>query len=233
MPLDRAQRRRLGQPDRLLRHEHALRDDHQEPLLQQRARHRPERAGLGEVPAAGGQRDRRQRHLLEQLQLPRGQPPFQVAQTGDRRRSCRSAPASCCSAAAATASRTTASTATTSLGVAGDRRASCCQKNPQARRARRQHGHRTTVRARRHRPQRPRPHLRRQRQRQLLLGRADVARCSTDTRRPATCTGKNAFSQPTRRHDARLDRRECARTAGSSTRTPAKKGFKPLEVFKP
>ena len=40
------QRRRLGQPARLQRHQHALRDDHQEPLLQQRARHRPQRAGL-------------------------------------------------------------------------------------------------------------------------------------------------------------------------------------------
>ena len=32
----------------------------------------PERAGLGEVPARRGQRHHRQRHLLEQLQLPRG-----------------------------------------------------------------------------------------------------------------------------------------------------------------
>ena len=74
--------------------------------------HRPERAGLREVPAAGGQRHRRQRHLLEQLQLPRGQPPFTVARTGPRR-SRRSAPACCCSAAAGTWSRATASTATT------------------------------------------------------------------------------------------------------------------------
>ena len=46
------QRRRLGQPARLQRDQHALRDDHQEPLLQQRARHRAERAGRREVPAA-------------------------------------------------------------------------------------------------------------------------------------------------------------------------------------
>jgi hypothetical protein len=60
----------VGQPARLQRHQHALRDDHQEPLLQQRGRHRAERARLREVPAAREQRDRRQRHLLEQLQLP-------------------------------------------------------------------------------------------------------------------------------------------------------------------
>ena len=39
----------------------------------------PERARLGEVPAARGQRDRRQRHLLEQPQLPRGQPAVRAA----------------------------------------------------------------------------------------------------------------------------------------------------------
>ena len=69
-----SQHRGLGQPARLQRDQHALRDDHEEPLLQQRGRHRAERARLGEVPAARGQRDRRQRHLLEQLQLPPGQP---------------------------------------------------------------------------------------------------------------------------------------------------------------
>ena len=45
------QHRLVGQPARLERHEHALRDDHEVALLQQRDRPRPERAGLGEVPA--------------------------------------------------------------------------------------------------------------------------------------------------------------------------------------
>ena len=73
-----------GSPLGFSAHQHALRDDHQEPLLQQRARHRAERAGLREVPAAGGQRDHRQRHLLEQLQLPR--------RASRRSRSARTAP---------------------------------------------------------------------------------------------------------------------------------------------
>ena len=77
------------------------------------ARHRPERARLGEVPAARGQRDRRQRHLLEQLQLPRGHR-RSTSQRPATSAWCRSAPASCSSAAAATGSRTTGSTATTS-----------------------------------------------------------------------------------------------------------------------
>ena len=41
----------------------------------------PERAGLREVPARRGQRDHRQRHLLEQLQLPPGQPAVRQAAT--------------------------------------------------------------------------------------------------------------------------------------------------------
>ena len=44
----------------------------------------PERAGQREVPAGRAERDHRQRHLLEQLQLPRGQPAVPGAQ--DRRR---------------------------------------------------------------------------------------------------------------------------------------------------
>ena len=72
----------------------------------------PERAGLGEVPAGRGQRDHRQRHLLEQLQLPPGQPAVRRAQRPASPRWRRSAPGSSCSAAAATGSRTTASTAT-------------------------------------------------------------------------------------------------------------------------
>ena len=111
-PDDRAQRRGLGQPARLQRHQHALRDDHQEPLLQQRLRDRAERARLGEVPAGRGQRDHRQRHLLEQLQLPPGQAAVRRSATRAPPRWSRSAPASCCSAGAATGSRTTGSSAT-------------------------------------------------------------------------------------------------------------------------
>ena len=48
-----------GSPLGFSAHQHALRDDHQEPLLQQRARHRPQRAGLREVPARRRQRDHR------------------------------------------------------------------------------------------------------------------------------------------------------------------------------
>ncbi len=42
----------MGQPARLERHEHALRDDHELALLQQRGRHRAERAGLEKFPPA-------------------------------------------------------------------------------------------------------------------------------------------------------------------------------------
>ena len=91
----------------------------------------PERAGLGEVPAARGQRDHRQRHLLEQLQLPRRATRRSRSARTPPRRSSRSAPACCCSAVAATGSRTTASTATSSPASPRSR-ASCCQKNPDA-----------------------------------------------------------------------------------------------------
>jgi hypothetical protein len=93
--------------------QHALRHDHQEPLLQQRGGIDPELHRLGEVPAGRGQRHRRQRPLLEQLQLPRGravQDPRETAPAARRR----SAPESCSSAAIAPASRTTGSSATTS-----------------------------------------------------------------------------------------------------------------------
>ena len=126
---DRLQRLGLGQPAGLQRHQHALRDDHEEPLLQQRGGHRAERAGLGEVPAPRGQRDHRQRHLLEQLQLPPGQAAVRGPQGHAPRRSSRSAPASCCSAVAATGSRTTASTAT-SWPASRRSRASCWPRTP-------------------------------------------------------------------------------------------------------
>ena len=113
-PDDRAQRRRLGQPDRLQRHEHALRDDHQEPLLQQRARDRPQRAGLARS-------SRRPRTTSSPTTTSSGTTSTSTRasrRTRSARRACRSsrrsAPGSCCSAAAGTWSRTTASTATTS-----------------------------------------------------------------------------------------------------------------------
>ena len=99
--LDRAQRQVVRQRARLLGHQHALRDDHEVAVVQQRHRHRPQRAGQREVRAAGGQRHHRQRHLLEQLQLLRGRA-VQAEEAGDRRRPTRSASASCSSAAAAT-----------------------------------------------------------------------------------------------------------------------------------
>ena len=84
-----AQRRRLGQPARLQRHQHALRDDHQEPLLQQRgSASSPTRWTREKFPPRRGQRDHRQRHLLEQLQLPR--------RATRRSRSARTAPRRSC-----------------------------------------------------------------------------------------------------------------------------------------
>jgi hypothetical protein len=70
---DGSERLGLGLAARLQRDEHAVRNDHQVAVLQQRARQGPERAGQREVPARRRQRDHRQRHLLEQLQLPPGQ----------------------------------------------------------------------------------------------------------------------------------------------------------------
>ena len=101
---------------RLQRHEHALRDDPGLAVLEQRRRDRAERARLGEVRAAGVQRDPEQRGVLEQLQLlPRCSVPRNSA---TRRRPAasrsRSASESCCSAAATRSSRATRSTATTS-----------------------------------------------------------------------------------------------------------------------
>ena len=95
-------------------------------------RHRPERAGLGEVPAAGGQRRSSTTTSSGTTSTStRATRRSRSATTGRPRRWRRSAPASCCSAAAGTWSRTTGSTATTS---AASRRstASCCTKNPQA-----------------------------------------------------------------------------------------------------
>ena len=50
----------LGQRPRLVGHQHALRDDHEvSSFYNNGVGHRAQRAGLGEVPAAGGQRDHR------------------------------------------------------------------------------------------------------------------------------------------------------------------------------
>ena len=62
-------------------------------------RDRPERARVGEVPARRGERDHRQRRVLEQLQRPRGRA-VQAQEDAASCRWCRSGPASCCSAAA-------------------------------------------------------------------------------------------------------------------------------------
>ena len=132
-------------------------------------RHRPERAGLGEVPAGRGQRDHRQRHLLEQLQLPRRAAAVQGPRGPAPPRS------------------SPVGTGILLLGGRGNRvennriygnylagvaaiEGILLEKNPEARDARRATSIRNNaVRARRHRPQRPRHRLRRQRQRQLLL----------------------------------------------------------------
>ena len=123
----------------------------------------PERAGLGEVPARGGQHHPRQRDLLEQLQLPQGRA-VQDPRGGHGRARARSAPASCCSAAGATSSSTTRSTATGRIGVAAIE-GILLAGEPAGHGARRQRGARQRVRARRHRPQRARARLRRQRHR--------------------------------------------------------------------
>ena len=93
----------LRQRARLLRHEHALRDDHEVALVQQRHGHRPERAEHSEKFAPPEYNDHhRQRRLLEQLQLLRGRAVQGASGRTSTRRRTRSASASCCSAAAHT-----------------------------------------------------------------------------------------------------------------------------------
>ena len=82
-------------------------------LVQQRRRHRPERAGLARS-------SRRRRTTSSPTTTSSGTtstttraPPFKLRQAATATLATRSASASCCSAAAATRSRTTASTATT------------------------------------------------------------------------------------------------------------------------
>ena len=207
------QHRLVGQPARLERHEHALRDDHELALLQQRGRDRPERAGLGEVPARGGQRHPRQRDLLEQLRLPQGRA-VQDPRGRHRARSSRSAPACCCSAAAATVVEDNQIYGNYARRRRAGRGHPRSQENPQARRPDRQRGARQRVRPQRHRPQRPRPRLRRQRER-ATASRATPA-CASRSRptarrsRRARPAGANVFDAGRVRRDARRSR---ARTA--------------------
>ena len=232
--LDRPQRQVVRQRPRLLGHQHALRDDHEVAVVQQRHRHRPQRARHREVRAAGGQRHHRQRHLLEQLQLLRGRA-VQAARSRRRARRTRSASASCSSAAAAPRSATTAIYGNYLVGVGR------AQADPAQ--AGRRRGPRsatrstTTVRARRRRPQRPRAVLRRQRHRQLLRAqrrrderrprptarrsrRARSRAPTRSTRRPRTRRSTGASAIPT--HEAYWIRHPHA----------AKAGLTPLEHYK-
>ena len=191
----------------------------------------PERAGRREVPAGRGQRDHRQRHLLEQLQLPRRATRRSPCARPASPRSRRSAPGSSCSAAAATGSRTTASTATTSPASSAVE-SILVEKTPEARIARAT----TSIQnnqfgPQRHRHQRPRHRLRRQRDQQLLL----------DGRRDVDVPGRRLDVRGLRRrervqqgragHDARLDRRGRA-DAWKKHAAPGQAGYTPLEVFK-
>ena len=205
-------------------------------LLQQRHRHRPERAGLGEVPAAGGQRHHRQRHLLEQLQLLRGRAvqAARASATGDART--RSASASCCSAAAATRSRTTASTATTSSASARSQQllleADRTRRTSIGNQVREQ-----PVRARRHRPQRPRPVLRRQRHGQLLrAGNTGVADDDPggrlDVRRRARSRAPTRSTRPRRAEVLGWARRPDHEAHWIRHPHAAKPGLTPLELYK-
>ena len=92
-------------------------------------RHRPQRPGRGEVPAAGGQRDHRQRDLLEQLQLPPGQaavPGPRPTGTGRARPDRHRHPA--VRRPRHTGSRTTGSTATSSPAFAATRQLPACRR---------------------------------------------------------------------------------------------------------
>ena len=192
--LDRPQRQVVRQRPRLLGHQHALRDDHEVAVVQQRLGHRPQRAGLREVRAAGGQRHHRQRHLLEQLQLLRGRA-VQAQEAGDQR-------------AVPGRRRRPALRRSPRRGHQQPhlrqlpRRRGRDQADPAqaGRRGRphRQPGPRQPVRARRGRPQRPRAVLRRQRVGQLLRAQRRRARrrrpADGSTFAPCPFTGANAFN---------------------------------------
>ena len=188
-----------GSPIGFSAHEHALRDDHQEPLLQQRARassrtrwtrrssRRPRTTSSSTTTSSGTTSTSTQ-----------GKPPFKVRKDGDRR-------------ARAGRHRHPAARRPRQPGreqphlrqlprpASPRSTASCSRRTRQAHLARPQHGPQTTVRARRHRPQRPRHRLRRQRQRQLLLARRRRRRRSRPTaRRSPRAAAQNAFSQAAR-----------------------------------
>ena len=226
--VDGVQRRQLGQRARLQRDQHALRDDHQEPLLQQCARHRPQRAGLREVPAGRAEHDHRQRRLLEQLQLPRGQAAVQGPRTTACPRWRRSAPASCCSAGAATASRTTASTATSSPAwpAAEDILVS---KTPEARALANNVVLEQPVRPGRHRRQRLRPHAYDGNGTNNCFSMTGVTSMfPTDGSTFAGCGATNAFIQAGAGHDAHLDRRGRAEGLEEARRIPPSPGTRRL-----
>ena len=213
-----------GNPLGWSRHEHALRDDHEVALLQQRGRHHPERAGLGEVPARGGQHHRDNEIFWNNFNFHKGAP-FKIARRGPPRWP-RSGPACCCSAAGATSSRTTASTAT---GRSASRSIEGILLRRTRRRARpgRQRGARQRVRPRRHRPQRPRARLRRQRHRQLLRRqhRASRSRSRPTGRRcpRARSPGPTRQTAPRRARCSAWPARRRSRS-GSATRMPPRPG---------
>ena len=228
----RHERQLLRQRARLLRHEHALRDDHEVEVLQQRPRHRPERARQREVRAAGGQRHHRQRHLLEQLQLLRR---ARRSSCGRPRRTRRTPSASACCSSAAARTRVEGNRVYGNylVGVGAIQQVLLKQTGrPDHRRQRRAEQH---VRRGRRRPQRPRPVLRRQRQGQLLgPEHADVAHGARRTARsssPCPFSGQNTFDSAGAGHGARAGRWTRRSRTGSSTPHAAKPGYTPLERY--
>ena len=160
----------------------------------------PERAGLGEVPARRGERDHRQRHLLEQLQLPPGHRRRSRCATRASPRWRRSAPAILLLGGKGNRVENnriygnflTGVTAVESILVT---------KTPAARTLERNVDPEQPVRSQRHRRQRRRHRLRRQRNGQLLLdGRRDldVPRRRLHLRRAAAARTRSARPSRTR-----------------------------------
>ena len=214
-------RRELGQPDRVLGHEHALRDDHAAEVLQQRHRDRPERAGVGEVPARRG----------------RTSSPTTTSSgtTSTSTRARRSSPRS-----RASSPLVPIGTGVLLLGGRGNRiednriygnylvgvaavEGILLDKTPEARALAGNQITGNAVRRRRRRPQRPRPRLRRQRHRQLLGSehrRADDAARPTRAMFPACpFDGANTFSKPAQDAARSATPAPPPSTPGSSTRT--------------
>ena len=207
-----AQRRRLGQPARLQRHQHALRDDHQEPLLQQRARHRARTRWTREkFPPAEDNVIIDNDIFWNNFNFHAGQPAVRGARGPAPRRS------------------SPVGTGILLLGGRGNRiennriygnylagvaaiEGILLEKTPEARATCSDNIVRnnqfglggTDVNGRD-------IMLRRQRQRQLLLdGRRHARRSPPTARRSPAAAAPNAFSQSVAEHDARLDRRERA-----------------------